>query len=222
MLQDGERGVVLQRDRKTYAVAPHLPCGVVSPDMLRKIADVAEKYGAAAIKVTSAERIAIIGIQHDDIDKVWAEFPDACPGQMVGRYVRSVKACPGTQFCKRGRQDSLSLGFELDRRYHGKSVPGKMKIGVSGCGNQCAETCIKDIGLIGGAHGWHVVVGGCGGTFARIAQELTDEEVTTERALEIVEALFSYYCQNAKETERFADLIERVGIAPLRKVCHLN
>ena len=44
MLNDGEKGVVLQRDRETYGVAPHTPCGVVTPEILRKIADVADKY----------------------------------------------------------------------------------------------------------------------------------------------------------------------------------
>ena len=39
MLQDGEKGVIIQRDKQTYAVAPHLPCGVISPDTLRKMAD---------------------------------------------------------------------------------------------------------------------------------------------------------------------------------------
>ena len=53
MLQDGNRGVVIQHDKKNYAVAPHIPCGIVSGDTLRKLADVAEKYGAAAMKITS-------------------------------------------------------------------------------------------------------------------------------------------------------------------------
>jgi NAD(P)H-nitrite reductase large subunit len=30
MMQDGEKGVIIQRDKETYAVAPHIPCGVVS------------------------------------------------------------------------------------------------------------------------------------------------------------------------------------------------
>ena len=29
MLEDGEKGVIIQRDKKTYAIAPHIPCGVV-------------------------------------------------------------------------------------------------------------------------------------------------------------------------------------------------
>ena len=58
MLQDGEKGAIIQRDKETYAVAPHLTCGVISPEQLRTLADVAEKYGAAALKITSAARIA--------------------------------------------------------------------------------------------------------------------------------------------------------------------
>ena len=42
MLEDGQKGAILQRDKETYAVAPHIPCGVITPDGLRKIADVAE------------------------------------------------------------------------------------------------------------------------------------------------------------------------------------
>jgi NAD(P)H-nitrite reductase large subunit len=216
MLQDGHKGVVLQRDRKTYAVAPHLPCGVVSPAMLRKIADVAEKYHVAALKCTSAQRIAIIGLQEADVDAVWKEFGQTRPGHMIGDVVRSVKACPGTQFCKRAWQDSLQVGLELDAKYHGKHLPGKLKIGVSGCPNQCSETAIKDIGLVGGRHGWLVMVGGQGGMNPRLAKELTEEEVPTARALAIVDALVNFFSKNAEPGERMGELIDRVGMGKLR------
>ena len=73
MLNDGEKGVVIQRDKKTYAVAPHIPCGVVTPETLRKLADVAEKYKIDALKITSAARIALIGLEEDEVDEEeWA------------------------------------------------------------------------------------------------------------------------------------------------------
>ena len=113
MLADGDKGVVLQRDKTTYAVAPHLPCGLVTPAMLRRIADVADKYHAAALKCTSAQRIAIVGIREEDVDAVWGEFgEEPVKGHMTGSCVRSVKACPGTQFCKRARQDSNKETFK--------------------------------------------------------------------------------------------------------------
>jgi len=139
MLKDGEKGVILQRDKQTYAVAPHIPCGVVKPETLRKLADVAQKYQAQALKITSAARIAIVGIDENDIDAVWDELGMAA-GFAVGLCVRSVKACPGTTFCKRGMQDSLSIGLKLDEKYNGQQMPSKFKIGISGCPNQCAET----------------------------------------------------------------------------------
>ena len=209
MLQDGEKGVIIQRDKQTYAVAPHIPCGVVSPDTLRKLADVAEKYGAAALKITSAGRIAIVGLKEEDIDNVWSEL-DMTAGAAVGLCVRSVKACPGTTFCKRGIQDSLGLGLKLDEKYHGLELPAKFKIGVSGCPNQCAETCIKDIGLVGLGKGWKVLVGGNGGGKARLSRELA-KDLSTEQALELVDKIIEFYKSNAKPHQRIGAMIEKMG-----------
>ncbi len=215
MLQDGQKGVILQRDRTTYAVAPHLPCGVVSPAQLRKLADVAEKFGAAALKVTSAERIAIVGLKEEDIDRVWAEL-GLSPGAAVGLCVRSVKACPGTTFCKRGVQDSLGLGMELDALYHGMELPGKLKIGVSGCGNQCAETCIKDIALVGKVKGWDLLVGGNGGAAPRLAEKMA-EELSSDRAKAAIAKVVAFYKSNGKKHERLGRTIDRLGLDALKQ-----
>jgi len=66
-----EKSAVLQRDGETYALTIDMPAGLISPEKLRTIADVSEKYSAAAIKVTSAQRIVIIGIREEEIDDVW-------------------------------------------------------------------------------------------------------------------------------------------------------
>jgi NAD(P)H-nitrite reductase large subunit len=218
MLQDGEKGVIIQRDKQTYAVAPHIPCGVVKPAMLRKLADVAEKYGAAALKLTSAARIAIVGVQEEDVDKIWKEL-DMSPGFAVGLCVRSIKACPGTTFCKRGQQDSLSLGLELDGKYHGMELPAKLKIGISGCPNQCAETCIKDIGIVGMPSGWKVLVGGNGGARPRLAQELI-KGLRSEDVIALVDKIIKYYKANAKPHQRLGAMIEKMDIDKFKsEVC---
>jgi NAD(P)H-nitrite reductase large subunit len=65
MLKLGEKGAIPQRDGQTYAVAPHIPCGLITPELLRRLADVAEKYQAKAVKITGATRAAIIGLKKD-------------------------------------------------------------------------------------------------------------------------------------------------------------
>ena len=213
-LKDGEKGVVLQRDKETYAIAPHLPCGVVTPEQLRKLADVAEKYKAAAMKVTSAARIAIVGIKENDIDAAWNDL-GIPPGHAVGLCVRSVKACPGTAFCRLGQQDSLGMGMRLDEIYHGMELPSKTKIGVSGCRNQCAENCIKDIGLYGKKDGWVLTIGGKGTSKPRLADTLV-EDVDSDQALLLIEKVVAFYKENAKKVERIGAMIDRLGLDALK------
>ena len=209
MLKDGELGAIIQRDKQTYAVAPHIPCGVVSAATLRKIADAAEKYQAAAIKITSAERIALVGLKEEDLENIWKDL-GMDKGAAVGLCVRSVKACPGTAFCKRGIRDSLSMGMQLDKLYHGLELPGKLKMGVSGCPNQCAETCIKDIGLAGFSKGWKLLVGGNGGAMPRLANELA-ADLDDEQALILIDKLIAFYKATARPHQRMGLMIERLG-----------
>jgi len=215
MLQDGEKGAIIQRDKKTYAIAPHIPCGVVSPETLRKLADAAEKFKLPAIKVTSAERIALVGVREEDVDLVWKELGMA-PGAAIGLCIRSVKTCPGTTFCKRGLQDSLGLGMKLDKLYHGLPLPGKFKIGVSGCPNQCAETCIKDLGFVGMPKGWRVLVGGNGGAVPRLSKELV-RDLDTNDALEVARKVIEWFKANGRLHQRLGMILEKMDIEDFRR-----
>ncbi len=209
MLKLGEKGAILQRDKETYAVAPHIPCGVVTPELLRKIADTAEKYNAHTLKITGATRIAIVGIREEDIDDVWKDL-GMSPGAAVGLCVRSVRACPGTTFCKLGQQDALGIGMKLDSKYHGMELPGKFKMAVSGCKINCAESWVRDLGLFGKPNGWTLVIGGNVGSNPRIAAELASD-LSDEQAIEKTAQVIAYYRENAKKGERMGKMIERTG-----------
>jgi len=203
-----EKGAIVQRDKETFAIAPHIPGGIIDPAGLRKIADVAEKYKAKVLKITSAQRIAIVGIDPNDIDNAWADL-GMPPGAAIGLCVRSIKICPGTTFCKRGQQDSVGVGLKLDQIYHGMELPSKFKMGVSGCLNSCAESAIKDVGLIGTAKGWRLLVGGCASAKARIGQMLA-ENLSNEEALALIDKIVRYYKENSKK-QRLGDFINEVG-----------
>lgn len=205
-----EKGAVLQRDKETYAIAPHLTAGIVSADELRKIADVADKYNVSAIKVTGAQRIALVGLREEDIDSAWGDL-GMSPGAAIGLCVRSIKVCPGTTFCKRGLQDSVAVGSKLDSLYHGKNLPNKLKIGVSGCPHSCADSAFKDIGLIGSGKGWMVYVGGKGGMKPRIADRIA-LCIPEENLFNLVEKIIEVYDKNATGKERIGDYIDRIGI----------
>ena len=207
-------GSILQMDKKTFAIAPHIPAGVATPDILRKIADVAEKYQAAAIKVTSAQRIAIVGLQPEDVSKAWEDL-GMDPGHAVGLCVRSVKVCPGITFCKRGLQETLGIGTEIDKRYHGMTLPSKFKIGIAGCPNKCTDSASVDLGIMGTSKGYHLYVGGNGGVKPRMA-DLLLENLQADQLIPVIDSVIEYYKEKGKPQERLGRLIDRIGLEELR------
>ena len=210
-----ERGAIVQRDKETYAIAPHIPGGIITDfTLLRRLADVADKYGVKAIKLTSAERFALVGLKPADLDQVWQELGLA-PGAAIGLCVRSIKICPGTTFCRLGVQDAVGVGLQLDEKYHGRPLPYKFKIGVSGCPNNCSESVIKDLGLVGAPKGWRVLAGGfASGLKPRladvIATDLTDAEV-----LSLAERVLDWF-EKAGQKKRLGKVIDDIGLAKFK------
>lgn len=215
MLKIGEKGAIPQKDNETYAIAPHIPCGIVTPDLLRKIADVSERYNAQAIKLTGATRIAIVGLKEEDIDRVWEDL-GMDHGAAVGMCVRSIRTCPGNTFCKLGKQDAIGVGMKLDKRYHALELPSKFKMAVSGCKLSCSESWVRDVGLIGFPEGWTLTIGGNVGMLPRIGKELTTG-LDDDQAMAAVDKVVQYYIANAKRGERLGKMIERTGLEPFKE-----
>ncbi|MFZ2088567.1 MAG: NAD(P)/FAD-dependent oxidoreductase [Desulfobaccales bacterium] len=207
-----DKGAILQRDKQNFAIAPHIPGGIITDvNLLRKLADVAEKYHVQSIKITSAQRIALIGFRQEDLDNIWAEL-DMVPGAAIGLCVRSVKICPGTDYCRIGMQDAVGVGLKLDDKYHGVELPFKFKMGVSGCPNNCAESSIKDIGLTGMAKGWRVLAGGyVSGLKPRLADVIATG-LNDEEALSLVDKIIDWYRDQGK-AKRLGRVIDDVGLA---------
>jgi nitrite reductase [NAD(P)H] large subunit len=204
----------IQKDG-TFSVVPRIRGGVTSPDELRRIADVADKYKVRMVKITGSQRIDLLGVQKEDLPKIWADL-GMPSGQAYTKGVRMVKTCVGTDFCRFGVQDSTSAGIEMERRLENLFTPHKLKMGAVGCPRNCAEATVKDIGLVGQEGSWQVVVGGAAGKKVRKADLLITAE-TTEQALDAAALFFQYYRENANYLERTYDFVERLGIEKVRK-----
>ena len=215
-----DKGAVLQRDKETYAISPHVPAGLITSNQLRKLADVADKYNVSAIKITAAQRIALVGLKEEDIDSVWNDL-GMKPGAAIGLCVRSIKTCPGTTFCKRGFRDSVKMGLALDDRYHGMNLPNKLKIGVSGCPNSCSDNHTRDIGLMGMPKGWTIFAGGKGGTMPRLGNRLI-MNVPDDKVLEMVDKIVKVYAENASGKERLGAYIDRIGLDEFKSILNLD
>jgi len=209
------RGAILQRDKKTYAIVPRTPAGLVSSEILAAISSVVRKYNIPITKITSGQRLALIGLRREEVDKVWQDLKMEI-GPAVELCVHYVQACPGTEVCKFGVRDSLGLGLKLEKLYVGMDLPAKVKIGVSGCPFCCAESYVRDIGLIGKKNGWIVTFGGNSGGRPRIGDVLA-ENVSDEEAVALVQRCLEYYRDNVDKKLRTARFVEKTGIDTIKQ-----
>jgi len=198
----------------SFSVVPRMRGGVTSPDELRKIADVADKYKVKMVKVTGSQRLDLLGVQKEDLPKIWKEL-GMPSGHAYAKAVRMVKTCVGADFCRYGTQDSINTGIELETRLENLYTPAKVKMGVVACPRNCAEATVKDIGFMGIEGGWEVVVGGAAGKTVRRADILITVK-TTDEAFEAGLLFFQFYRENGKYLERTYDFVERLGIEKIR------
>ena len=215
MADDTPRGAILQRDRKTYAIVPRTPVGLVSPEVLAALNSVISKYNIPITKITSGQRLALIGMKREEVDQIWQDLKMEV-GPAVELCVHYVQACPGTEVCKFGVRDSLGLGLELEKLYVGMDLPAKVKIGVSGCPLCCAESYVRDIGLIGKKKGWVVTFGGNSGGRPRIGDVIA-EDINDDEAVALVRRCLEYYRDNVGKKLRTARFVEKVGIESIKK-----
>ena len=213
-MEEGPRGAILQRDKQSYAIVPRTPAGIVTPEQLESIAKVARRYNVPVIKMTSGQRMVLVGIKKDDVEKMWTEL-GMTVGEATAPCVHYVQACPGTVVCKYGLQDSLALGLELEELYQDMHLPAKLKMGVSGCPRCCGESYLRDIGVLGTRKGWTVIFGGNSGGRPRIGDVIA-KDLSTNEVKDLAKRLIVYYQGIANPGERTARFVERVGMDTIK------
>ena len=206
----------IQKDG-TFSVIPRIYGGVTSADDLIRIGEVAKKYNVPMVKFTGGQRIDLLGIKKEDLPNVWADL-GMPSGYAYTKALRTVKTCVGSEFCRYGTNDSTALGIALEKRYQGFEFPAKVKLGVSGCPRNCAESTVKDVGVIATEGGeWEVSRRRGRGAHVRKTDVLCRVK-TQDEAIKVIGRFLIYYRDNAKWLERTYDFVPRVGLEKLEKI----
>jgi NAD(P)H-nitrite reductase large subunit len=211
-------GAILQRDRQSYAIVPRLPGGLLDLNTLKRLAQVVETYQIPIVKITSGQRIALVGMKADQLDAIWRDLGlDA--GKATELCLHYVQVCPGNTVCSFGLRDSLGFGIMLEEHFSGRDFPAKVKIGVSGCPFTCAESVVRDVGVVGKKKGWTVSFGGSSTRTPR-AGDILGEGLSDDQAKDLIDRCLRFYAENANKKERTARFVARVGTDSIRQaVC---
>lgn len=204
----------------TYSVIPAMAGGEVSAEQLIVFSEVARDFGLY-IRVTGSQRLGMFGARLEQLPEIWRRLNEAGfeSGHAYGKSLRMVKTCVGKTWCRYGVQDSTGMAVHLEHRYRGLRSPHKIKMGVSGCARECAESMAKDFGIISTERGWNLYVGGNGGSNPRHG-DLFAEDLDDDRLQQVIDRLMILYVREADRLQRTARWVEERpgGIPELRKV----
>ncbi|HOM03138.1 MAG TPA: 4Fe-4S binding protein [Acetivibrio sp.] len=144
-------GFMKQVDKDRFSLRLRIVGGQIKAEQLAKVNEIAEKYGAGYVHLTSRQSIEIPFIKLQDIDAVKKELAQAGlqPGA-CGPRVRTITACQGSAICPSGLINTTELAEEFDERYYARELPHKFKLGITGCRNNCLKAEENDLGVKGG------------------------------------------------------------------------
>jgi nitrite reductase (NADH) large subunit len=169
------------------------------------------------VKITGGQRIDLLGVRKEQLPAIWRDL-GMPSGHAYTKAVRTVKTCVGEEFCRYGVGDSTGLGIKIEQKFQGLEAPHKIKMAASGCPRNCAESMVKDVGVVAieGSR-WEIYVGGAAGSRVRKGDVLCTVD-THDDVLKYTGRFIQYYRENAKYLERTYDFVERVGIEKVRQV----
>ena len=144
-------GFIKQRGKDLFTVRLRVPGGRMKVSRLKKIAEVAEKFGGEFVHLSVRQSIELIDINFRDFDAVVEELGEA--SQKVascGARVRVPVACGGCEYNPNGLIDTQKSALEVDRKLFGTTTGHhKFKVAFAGCPFDCPKSATNDVGFQG-------------------------------------------------------------------------
>jgi sulfite reductase (ferredoxin) len=144
-------GVTPQRQAGLSSVGASVLRGRLSGDQLEATAELAERFGSAALRTTVSQNLLFIDIPNAKVAELVRELGQIGLQVEGSSFWRGAIACTGTEFCKLAITETKGftrwLVDELDERLPG--FDQQLKLNVTGCPNGCGQHWVADIGIEG-------------------------------------------------------------------------
>src|SRR5579864_9001156 len=177
----------------TFMLRVKVPSGILSPAKLRRIGEVANRYGRGDAELTTRQCIQLHWLELSQLADVFADLEDAgiTSAGGCGDTVRNITGCPLTGLAADELFDSTPVIDAATREFYGNptwaNLPRKHKYSIASCPDRCNAPEINCVSLVG--------VGLS--SVPRVARDL-GVFVPKEDAIEILGAVTSVWSEDLK------------------------
>jgi len=204
----------------------HAPPGDMTAAQMDAVADLADTYSGAEIRVNHRQNLVLPSVAQRDLLPLYeslVELQLATPN--IG-HVSDIIACPGLDYCSLANARSIPLARQIHERFQDLDKVhniGDVTINISGCMNACGHHHVGNIGILGvdkrGEEYYQFTLGGSSGADAALGDR-TGPGFSAAEAAPAVEKILQTYLDVRLDNERFLDTYRRVGMQPFKEALY--
>ncbi|MDD5247468.1 MAG: nitrite/sulfite reductase [Rhodocyclaceae bacterium] len=206
--------------------APGRAPGDATAAQMELVADLAERFGFAEVRVAQTQNLVLPDVRLRDLFMLWQLLRDAeLATPTVGR-IADITACPGGDFCALANARSIPLAQAIQARFADLAVQddiGELKLNISGCMNACGHHHVGHIGLLGvdkqGEEFYQITLGGAWGLEASLGSVI-GPAVARDEVPATIARLVDNYRMCRRPHERFIDTFKRLGADSFRTAAY--
>ncbi len=201
--------------------------GDVTAEQMEHIADLAERYSHAELRVSHEQNLVLTDVALDDVPALYDALDTMGLATANAGLVTDIIACPGLDYCALATARSIPVAQRISERFgdgpQAREI-GPLKIKISGCINACGHHHVGHIGILGldrkGEETYQITLGGSGDENASLG-DLTGPGFSTDDVVDAVQTVVDTYLGLRQgQAEDFLAAYRRVGMAPFKKALY--
>ncbi len=220
----GHLGVHAQKQPGLNWIGVVMSAGRMDAAQMRGLADIAERFGSGALRLTVWQNLLIPDVPDAQLDGAKAAIEVLGLDWRASNPRGGLIACTGNAGCKFAAANTKLHAERIAAHLETRLVlDTPVNIHLTGCHHSCAQHYVGDIGLIATkiesgdtqVEGYHLFVGGGAGAERGLGREVM-RDVAADRLPARIEALLTVYLAGRQPGETFHAWASRKDEACLR------
>ncbi|KFE35010.1 nitrite/sulfite reductase [Thioclava atlantica] len=199
------------------------PPGDASAAQMRLLADLAERYGQAELRISHEQNVVLPHIAKADLPVLFEVLRKGGLATANIGLISDIIACPGMDYCALATARSIPLAQQIATHFRDLGLEeeiGALKIKISGCINACGHHHLGHIGILGldraGVENYQITLGGDASETMALGDRAGPGFAYTEVIPAIERLLRAYLELRDAPGESFLDTLRRLGAAPFK------
>lgn len=196
--------------------------GDASAAQMLLLAELAERYSHAEIRVAHDQNLLLPHVQQAQLHPLWRALKEQALATPNIGLLTDMICCPGLDFCSLANAGSIGIARQINEHFTELDYLhdiGDFQIKMSGCMNACGHHHVGHIGILGvdkkGEEFYQLTLGGSAGRAARLGERL-GPAVAKQDVAETIDKIVQVYLAQREDGEQFLETYLRLGMEPFR------